>query len=246
MSTIEEKELLGEKIEARVAAIDWPQAEQNLDASGWTILEGLLTPEDCNEIARLFNEEKIFRSHILMARHGYGRGEYKYFSYPLPEIVAGLRATLYPRLAPIANRWHEAMNLEARFPADHHEFIERCHQAGQVRPTPLLLQYVPGDYNCLHQDLYGEHVFPLQAAFLLSEPGRDFSGGEFVLTEQRPRMQSRVEVVPLKQGDAVVFAVNQRPVQGTRGSYRVNMRHGVSRLRSGHRHTLGVIFHDAL
>jgi hypothetical protein len=180
-----------------------------------------------------------------MARHGFGRGEYRYFDYPLPELVAGLRGAVYPRLAPIANRWNASMELPARYPATHAEFIERCHAAGQRRPTPLLLQYGTGDYNCLHQDLYGEHVFPLQLAILLSAPGRDFSGGEFVLTEQRPRMQSRIEVVPLRQGDAVLFAVHQRPLQGTRGSYRVNMRHGVSRVRRGHRHTLGIIFHDA-
>ncbi len=180
-----------------------------------------------------------------MARHGYGRGEYKYFAYPLPALVEGLRTTLYPRLAPIANRWHEAMGIDVRFPPDHAAFIERCHAAGQTRPTPLLLQYGKNDYNCLHQDLYGEHVFPLQVAILLKEPGQDFEGGEFVLTEQRPRMQSRAEVVPLRKGDAVVFAVNSRPVRGTRGSYRVNLRHGVSTLRAGHRHTLGIIFHDA-
>ena len=189
--------------------------------------------------------DPLFRSRVVMQRHGYGRGEYRYFSYPLPGIVAGLRTACYPRLAPIANRWNETMKIDVRFPAEHGEFIQRCHAAGQLRPTPLLLQYGADDYNCLHQDLYGEHVFPLQVAILLSEPGRDFAGGEFVLTEQRPRMQSRPQVVPLRQGDAVVFAVHHRPVQGTRGFYRVNMRHGVSRIRSGHRHTLGIIFHDA-
>ena len=179
-----------------------------------------------------------------MARHGFGRGEYKYFAYPLPEIVAELRTTIYPRLAPIADRWNEAMGIPVRYPEAHNEFLARCHAAGQTRPTPLLLQYGPGDYNALHQDVYGEQVFPFQVAFLLSEPGRDFTGGEFVLTEQRPRMQSRAEVVPLVEGEAVIFPVHHRPAQGTRGVYRVNMRHGVSRLRSGHRHTLGVIFHD--
>jgi hypothetical protein len=193
----------------------------------------------------MYADDEHFRSRVPMARHGFGRGEYRYFNYPLPELVAELRGAVYPQLVPIANRWNASMGLAVRYPAAHAEFIARCHAAGQRRPTPLLLQYGAGDYNCLHQDLYGEHVFPLQLAILLSEPGRDFSGGEFVLTEQRPRMQSRADVVPLRQGDAVVFAVHQRPVQGTRGSYRVNMRHGVSRVRSGHRHTLGIIFHDA-
>lgn len=204
-----------------------------------------MAPEECAALAALYGTDGIFRSRVVMARHGFGRGEYQYFSYPLPEPVADLRAWLYPRLVPIANRWNEAMSIDVRYPATHAKFLERCHQAGQLRPTPLLLQYQAGDYNCLHQDLYGEQVFPLQVATLLSEPGRDFTGGEFVLTEQRPRMQSRPEVVPLRQGDAVVFAVHHRPVQGTRGAYRVNMRHGVSRLRSGRRHTLGIIFHDA-
>ena len=216
-----------------------------LDAQGWAVLPGLLTAAECEGVAGLYGSGKGFRSHVVMARHGFGRGEYRYFAYPLPKLVQNFRASLYPRLAPIANRWHERMGLEARFPADHAAFLERCHAAGQTRPTPLLLQYGAGDYNCLHQDLYGEHVFPLQVAVLLSEPGADFQGGEFVLTEQRPRMQSRVAVVPLTRGDGVVFAVNQRPVRGGRGDYRVVMRHGVSELRAGHRHTLGIIFHDA-
>jgi uncharacterized protein len=204
-----------------------------------------LSAPECDAIVDLYGKKERFRNQVIMARHGYGRGEYKYFAYPLPELVESLRTALYPHLTPIANRWHEAMGLDVRFPPDHTAFIERCHAAGQTRPTPLLLRYGKSDYNCLHQDLYGEHVFPLQVAILLKEPGQDFEGGEFVLTEQRPRMQSRAEVVPLRKGDAVVFAVNSRPVRGTRGSYRVNLRHGVSTLRAGHRHTLGIIFHDA-
>ena len=196
-------------------------------------------------MAALYPDDSLFRSRVVMSRHGFGRGEYQYFDYPLPEIISEVRTAIYPRLAPIANRWNTLMGLEVRYPETHSEFLMRCHDAGQLRPTPLLLQYGEGDYNCLHQDLYGEHVFPIQVTILLSEPGTDFTGGEFILTEQRPRMQSRPEVVPLRQGDAVAFAVHHRPVQGKRGSYRVNMRHGVSRLRSGHRHTLGIIFHDA-
>lgn len=229
----------------RIEAIDWTGVSAHLDGYGWAMFEKLLTAEECEAIARLYADDRRFRSHIVMARHGFGRGEYKYFSYPLPDLVVDLRTELYPRLAPIANRWNESMGIGVRYPEAHADFIERCHEAGQRRPTPLLLQYGAGDYNALHQDLYGEHAFPLQVAVLLSEPGKDFGGGEFVLTEQRPRMQSRAEVVPLRQGDGVVFAVHHRPVQGTRGTYRVNLRHGVSRLRSGHRHTLGVIFHDA-
>jgi uncharacterized protein len=225
--------------------LDWAALSAELDAQGSARVPGLLSPAECEAIAGLYPFDEQFRSRVVMGRHGFGRGEYKYFSYPLPEPVAALRALFYPHLAPIANRWNQAMGIDVRFPAQHEAFLERCHEAGQLRPTPLLLQYEAGDYNCLHQDLYGEHVFPLQVAILLSEPGRDFTGGEFVLTEQRPRMQSRPEVVPLTQGDAVIFAVHHRPVQGTRGVYRVNLRHGVSRLRSGHRHTLGVIFHDA-
>ena len=232
-------------IAARVDAIDWTRARDDLDAQGCAVLSKLLTPEQCRALAALYPDDSCFRSRIVMGRHGFGRGEYKYFCYPLPDLIAQLRPMLYARLYPVANRWNEAMGIDIRYPPAHQAFLERCHAAGQTRPTPLLLQYGAGDYNCLHQDLYGEHVFPLQVAILLSEPGRDFTGGEFVLTEQRPRMQSRPEVVPLAQGDAVAFAVHHRPVQGTRGFYRVNLRHGVSRIRSGHRHTVGVIFHDA-
>jgi hypothetical protein len=232
-------------IAARVAAIDWEQAEGDLDAQGCAVLKGLLLRDECSTLASLYPDDQHFRSRVVMGRHGFGRGEYKYFSYPLPSVIAELRPALYARLCGIANRWNEAMGIDIRYPGDHGAFLKRCHAAGQARPTPLLLRYATGDYNCLHQDLYGEHVFPLQVAILLSEPGRDFCGGEFVLTEQRPRMQSRAEVVPLLQGDAVAFAVHHRPVRGTRGFYRVNLRHGVSRIRSGHRHTVGVIFHDA-
>jgi hypothetical protein len=230
---------------ARVGAIDWAQAGRDLDAQGCAVLKGLLSADECRELAALYPDDARFRSRVVMGSHGFGKGEYKYFSYPLPDVIAGLRPALYARLHGVANRWNEAMRIDIRYPDDHAAFLKRCHQAGQTRPTPLLLQYGAGDYNCLHQDLYGEHVFPLQVAILLSEPGRDFEGGEFVLAEQRPRMQSRPEVVPLRQGDAVAFAVHVRPVQGTRGFYRVNLRHGVSRIRSGHRHTVGVIFHDA-
>jgi hypothetical protein len=230
---------------ARVEAIDWAQTTRELDAQGCAVLKGLLSPDECRALAALYPDDAHFRSKVVMGRHGFGRGEYKYFSYPLPDLINELRPALYARLRDVANRWNEAMGIEIRYPENHDAFLKRCHAAGQSRPTPLLLQYEAGDYNCLHQDLYGEHVFPLQVAILLSEPGRDFTGGEFVLTEQRPRMQSRPEVVPLGQGDAVAFAVHVRPVQGTRGTYRVNLRHGVSRIRSGHRHTVGVIFHDA-
>ena len=232
-------------IDVRLEAVDWAGVSTHLDGYGWAMLKKLLTANECAGIAGLFADDRHFRSHIVMARHGFGRGEYKYFAYPLPDIVAELRTALYPRLAPIANRWNESLGIAVRYPDTHAGFIKRCHKAGQTRPTPLLLQYGAGDFNALHQDLYGAHVFPLQVAILLSEPEKDFTGGEFVLTEQRPRMQSRAEVVPLRRGDAVVFAVHHRPVQGTRGTYRVNLRHGVSRLRSGHRHTVGVIFHDA-
>ncbi len=223
-------------------APDWIDS---LDRNGYAVRRGLLTPQQCGEVARLYAQPERFRSRVVMQRHGFGQGEYQYFGYPLPPLIAGLRASLYAELAGTANKWHEAMGLTVRFPAEHEEFLTRCHAAGQRRPTPLLLQYGAGDYNCLHQDLYGEHVFPVQVAVLLSRPEVDFTGGEFVLTEQRPRMQSRAHVVPLTQGDAAVFAVHHRPVQGTRGFYRVTMRHGVSTVQSGHRHTLGIIFHDA-
>jgi len=230
---------------SRIEAIDWARIAANLDAQGCATTAPLLTAEQCAALAQSYASDAPFRSRVVMARHGFGRGEYKYFAYPLPEPVAVLRAALYPPLAEIANRWNEAMAIDLRYPQEHASYLARCRKAGQTKPTPLLLQYGAGDYNCLHQDLYGEHVFPLQVTLLLSRPGEDFTGGEFVLTEQRPRMQSRAEVVPLAQGEAVIFPVHHRPVRGTRGIYRVNMRHGVSRLRSGHRHTLGIIFHDA-
>jgi hypothetical protein len=233
------------RVADRVSAIDGSRVSGDLDAQGCAVVEGLLTRSECEALAALYAREDLFRSRVVMGRHGFGRGEYKYFAYPLPGLLAELRASFYPRLVPIANRWNTAMGIEVQYPEEHASFIERCHAAGQIRPTPLLLEYGEGDYNCLHQDLYGEHVFPLQVAILLSEPGRDFTGGEFVMTEQRPRMQSRPMVLPLRQGDALVFAVHHRPVQGTRGFYRVNLRHGVSRVRSGRRHTVGVIFHDA-
>jgi uncharacterized protein len=234
-----------ETIDERLSSVTWERVEAELDEYGGAVLDQLLAPEECEAITAIYPDDAAFRSRVVMARHGFGRGEYKYFRYPLPRLVEDLRTHLYPRLAPIANRWNEALRIDVRYPAKHREFLERCHNAGQHRPTPLLLQYGEGDYNCLHQDLYGEHVFPIQLAVLLSEPGLDFRGGDFVLTEQRPRMQSRVEVVPLSQGDAVAFAVHHRPVRGTRGTYRVNLRHGVSRIRHGHRRTLGIIFHDA-
>jgi hypothetical protein len=227
------------------AAIDWERVERDLDASGNAVIERLIAPPECDTLAALYPIDGVFRARVVMQQHGFGRGEYRYFSYPLPGQVGRLRGALYPCLVPIANRWNAAMDIPVHYPDRHADFIERCHRSGQLRPTPLLLQYGAADYNCLHQDLYGEHVFPLQVAVLLSEPGRDFAGGEFVIAEQRPRMQSRAEVVPLRQGDAVVFAVHYRPVQGTRGIYRVQLRHGVSRVRSGRRHTLGIIFHDA-
>jgi hypothetical protein len=231
---------------SRIDAIDWCSIATDLDTQGWAIIPKLLANGECDGIAGLYGQGgETFRSHIVMARHGFGQGEYRYFAYPLPALIEDLRRELYPRLVPIANRWNARMGVDVRFPETHADYLDRCHAAGQRRPTPLLLQYGPGDYNCLHQDLYGEHVFPLQVATLLSEPGQDFEGGEFVLTEQRPRMQTRVSVVPLAKGDAVVFAVHSRPQKGSRGDYRVTLRHGVSKLRDGRRHTLGIIFHDA-
>lgn len=232
-------------IEKRIAALDWGRIAASLDTDGHAILNALLTPGECRALTTLYADNERFRSRVVMARHGYGRGEYRYFAYPLPDLVGGLRAALYPRLSSVANRWSEAMGLDAHYPDDHAAYLRVCHRAGQTKPTPLLLRYGEGDYNHLHQDLYGEHAFPLQVATLLSAPGVDFAGGEFVLTEQRPRMQSRVEVIPLDQGDAVIFPVRHRPIRGSRGFYRATMRHGVSRLRSGHRQTLGIIFHDA-
>ena len=229
----------------RTNHIDWPAATAQLDAQGFAVLPGLLNAAACEALRECYGNEALFRSRVVMQRHGFGRGEYQYFAYPLPGPVATLRAQLYPPLTEVANRWQERLGSSLRFPRRHAEFIERCHRAGQKRPTPLLLRYAAGDYNCLHQDLYGEHVFPLQVVFLLSQPGVDFTGGELVLVEQRPRSQSRASVVTLQQGDAAVFAVNERPVQGARGCYRVKLRHGVSELRSGQRHTLGLIFHDA-
>ncbi|VVD72309.1 proline hydroxylase [Pandoraea iniqua] len=239
----------------RVQTLDWQAIESELNSFGAARVANLLTAAECAEIADMYGEtdgrpsitptSSRFRSRVVMARHGFGLGEYQYFAYPLPPLVAELREGFYAPLREIAHRWHAALGIDVRYPSTHAAFLEQCHAAGQRRPTPLLLRYRTGDYNCLHQDLYGEHVFPLQVAILLSQPGEDFTGGEFVLTEQRPRMQSRAEVMPLMRGDAVVFAVNHRPVNGTRGVYRVNLRHGVSRLRSGHRHTLGLILHDA-
>lgn len=230
----------------RVDAVDWQAVADNLNDQGWALVPNLLTSSECDWVAGLYaRPDEVFRSHVIMARHGYGQGEYRYFAYPLPRLVQELRAAIYPHLAPVANVWNERMGIDVRYPAEHQQFLDRCHAAGQKRPTPLLLQYGAGDYNCLHQDVYGEHVFPMQVAVLLSEPGKDFQGGEFVLTEQRPRMQSRAEVVPLTKGAAVVFAVKQRPQKGVKGDYRVALRHGVSKLRQGHRHTLGVIFHDS-
>jgi hypothetical protein len=228
-----------------VEEISWAQVVQDLDAQGNAVIKGILPADECDDVRALYSERRLFRSEVIMERHGFGRGEYRYFRYPLPDLIATLRTSLYPHLVPIANRWNEAMGVDSRYPATHADYIRRCHEAGQDKPTPLILKYETGDYNCLHQDLYGEHIFPLQVAVLLSEPERDFTGGEFVMTEQRPRMQSRPMVVPLRKGDGVVFAVHHRPVQGKKSVYRVNLRHGVSRLRSGSRQTLGIIFHDA-
>jgi hypothetical protein len=235
----------GQRETRRARGLDWASIAADLDANGFAVVDGLLSARQCNQVVAMYAEEARFRKRVVMAQHGYGRGEYRYFAYPLPALVAELRDSLYPPLAEIANRWNEALRIDGRFPGDHAAFIERCHKAGQLRPTPLVLKYAAGDFNCLHQDVYGENVFPLQVAILLKSPGADFTGGEFLLTEQRPRMQSRAEVVPLERGDAVIFPVRQRPVLGTRGYYRVNVRHGVSRLRSGERYTLGIIFHDA-
>lgn len=234
-----------QSLDGRVARYDWDAAGAELDAFGCAVLKTLLTADECQDLASLYQQEQYFRSHIHMARHGFGKGEYRYFKYPLPAIVGGLRTALYARIVPFANAWNERMRIATRYPEAHADYLKTCHAAGQRRPTPLLLQYAAGDFNCLHQDLYGDLAFPLQVAILLSAPNRDFTGGEFVLTERRPRMQSRVEVVALEQGDAVVFAVHNRPVAGSKGAYRVDLRHGVSRLRSGRRHTLGIIFHDA-
>ncbi len=233
-------------IAERVKELDWQRIRHDLDAQGSAIIERLITSDECDTLAQLYPQDLLFRTRVLMAQHGFGRGEYKYFKYPLPDLIDDLRTAFYSYLVPIANRWNSVMGIDVLYPEKHADFIARCHKAGQLKPTPLLLHYGPGDYNCLHQDLYGEHIFPLQLTILLSEPERDFTGGEFVLTEQRPRMQSRPEVVPLRQGDVLIFAVYHRPVQGTRSSYRVNLRHGVSRVRSGRRHTAGIIFHDAL
>jgi hypothetical protein len=229
----------------RAEALGWPAIEQELEQYGNAVLPRILAVNECAALAAMYADPGAFRSRVVMGRHGFGRGEYQYFKYPLPPIIAGLRTTLYARLVPVANAWNEAMRIDTRYPTTHAEYIDLCHAAGQQRPTPLLLQYAAGDYNCLHQDLYGDHVFPIQVTILLSNPQTDFTGGEFVITEQRPRMQSRPEVVPLGQGDAVAFAVHHRPVKGSRGTHRVKLRHGVSRLRAGHRHALGIIFHDA-
>lgn len=246
MTRYAEQSAKAASMQARVDAVDWTAVHADLDAQGWAIVPALLTHEEADSIAGLYRQEQGFRSQVVMARHGFGRGEYKYFSYPLPKLIQALRTAAYPHLAPIANEWHGRMGKDVRFPGDLAAFLERCHQAGQVRPTPLLLEYAAGDYNCLHRDLYGEHVFPMQIAILLDQPGEDFMGGEFVMTEQRPRMQTRAMVLPLRKGDAAVFAVNSRPMKGTRGDYQVKLSHGVSKVHSGRRHTVGVIFHDAV
>jgi hypothetical protein len=245
MSLALRKQYSAENATDRIHELDWHRISQDLDEHGNALLPDLVSSEECDALASLCPDDKHFHSRVVMERYSFGRGEYKYFHYPLPEIISELRTALYSQLAPIANKWNEVLGIEVRYPKKHSDFIRRCDKAGQPRPTPLLLQYGPGDFNCLHQDLYGDLAFPLQVAILLSEPESDFTGGEFVLTEQRPRMQSRAEVVPLRQGDAVAFAVHNRPVKGTKGNYRVNLRHGVSRIRSGLRHTVGIIFHDA-
>jgi uncharacterized protein len=232
-------------VSKRIKALDWEHIREELHANGLSVIQSLLSAEQCDSLLGLYAREDLFRKRIVMQRYNYGRGEYQYFNYPLPSLVLALRKAIYPQLVPVANQWNALMKLPTRYPDQHAEFLSRCHKAGQTRPTPLMLKYQEQDFNCLHQDLYGEHLFPLQVTFLLSAPEKDFRGGEFILTEQRPRMQSRPEVVPLHLGDAVVFAVNQRPVQGTRGNYRVTMRHGVSRISCGDRYTLGIIFHDA-
>jgi hypothetical protein len=240
-----ELDAIARDVESRIAALQWPAIESELDAHGAAVLPWLITPDECRTLAALYGDDAAFRSTVVMARHGFGQGEYRYFRYPLPPLISALRRAVYPHLVPLANRWHEAMELPARFPPRHETFIQHCHAHGQTRPTPLLLRHGPGDYNCLHQDVYGDAVFPLQLVLLLSQPGRDFDGGEFVMTEQRPRLQSRAMVLPLQQGDAALIAVRHRPQRGARGVYRVNLRHGVSRVRSGQRFTAGVIFHDA-
>jgi len=245
MTLAQGKRVPAENAAERVDALDWTHISQDLDDYGYALLPEILAPAECDALADLYTSDEHFRSRVIMQRYSFGRGEYKYFRYPLPETISQLRTTLYPHLAEVANRWNQIMGSDVRYPSEHAAYLRLCHGAGQSRPTPLLLRYGPGDFNCLHQDLYGEHVFPVQITILLSKPEQDFAGGEFVLVEQRPRMQSRAEVVALRKGDAVAFAVHQRPVQGRRGYYRVNFRHGVSRLRSGHRYTLGIIFHDA-
>jgi len=234
-----------ESLVDRVNALDWQQITKDLDGYGNAVLPAILSSPECDALAALYSDETRFRSRVVMERHNFGRGQYQYFRYPLPENISALRTSFYARLQPLANRWNEVMGIDLRYPPQHADYLRRCHEAGQLRPTPLLLEYGPGDFNCLHQDLYGDQVFPFQVTLLLSDPGRDFTGGEFVLTEQRPRMQSRAEVVPLRKGDAVAFAVNNRPVEGKRGYYRVNLRHGVRRIRTGRRSTAGIIFHDA-
>jgi uncharacterized protein len=245
LTTETESAAISLPIKARVDAVDWTKVHADVDGQGWSVIPKLMSEVEADLVAGLYHQEQGFRSHIIMARHGFGRGEYKYFSYPLPPLIRALRTAAYPHLVPIANQWHERMHKDARFPNNHAAFLARCHKAGQVRPTPLLLEYAPEDFNCLHRDLYGEHVFPLQLVALLDQPGEDFTGGEFVMTEQRPRMQTRAMVLPLNKGDAAIFAVNSRPMKGIRGYYQVKLSHGVSKLRTGKRRTVGVIFHDA-